>query len=249
LSVYLLGLFIVGLALLSPIDVLAAQLFSMHMIQHLLLVMIAPPLLLIANPLPFVLWGLPTPLRRRTGQGIAHLLGTDAPFRRTFRSLTAPGISWMIWVIVIVGWHDPGAYNAALHSSFIHDVEHLSFFLAGMLFWWHVTGAGPRIHKQPGLVVRIAYVLSVIPPNMLTGVVIAFAAEPIYAYSVGFLGLSVIDDQQLGGVIMWVPGSMMYIVAALILAARLLHAEQLKPPLPESKWATDETLIAPGLKK
>jgi putative membrane protein len=246
---YLLGLSIVGIALISPIDVLAGQLFYMHMIQHLLLIMIGPPLMLMANPLPFVLWGLPSPLRRQVGQGLGHLLSGGAPFRNWLRSATSPGVTWMFWVIAIIGWHDPNAYNAALQSELVHDLEHISFFLAGMLFWWHVTGAGPRIHKQHGLVGRIAYLLSVIPPNMLTGVALAFASEPVYAYSTSFLGLSVLQDQQLGGVIMWIPGSMMYIVAALILAGQLLQGEQDKPALPESNWATEKRLIAPGLEK
>jgi putative membrane protein len=248
-AVYLLGLLIIGLALISPIDVLAGQLFSMHMIQHLLLIMIGPPLMLIANPLPFILWGLPAPLRRKAGRGLSRLLAGSTPFRARLRSVTSPGVTWMFWVIAIIGWHDPNAYNAALQNDLVHDLEHISFFLAGILFWWHVTGAGPRIHKQHGLVGRIAFVLSVIPPNMLTGIALAFASEPVYGYRVSFLGLSLLEDQQLGGVIMWIPGSMMYIMAALILAGQLLQSEQNKPALPESNWATEQTLAAPGLEK
>lgn len=241
------GLVVIALALLSPIDVLGAQLFTMHMIQHLLLIMVAPPLLLVPNPMPFILWGFPPGLRRPIGRGIGRLLGSNSPFRQTLKSLTAMGLTWMLWVIIIVGWHDPAAYDAALRSELIHDIEHISFFLVGMLFWWHVTGAGPRIHKQHGLVGRIAFVLSVVPPNMATGVVIAFASKPIYAYTSGYLGLTALADQQLGAVIMWIPGSMMYMVAALILASRLLQEEQQKPALPESKWGTEEALLAPGL--
>ncbi len=249
---YLAGLVFVGLALMSPLDVLGSMLFSMHMIQHLLLIMIAPPLLLIANPMPFMLWGLPNTWRLKIGRGIARLINRNAPFRHKLRAATTPGIVWMIWLISIIGWHDPNAYNAALRSDLVHDLEHLSFFLGGMLFWWHVTGAGPRIHKQFGLIGRIAFALSAVPPNMLTGVAIAFAAEPIYTYYNNvprLMGLTVMNDQQLGGVIMWVPGSMMYIIAALVLISRLLQGEARKPALPEGQWSTDEALIAPGLEK
>jgi cytochrome c oxidase assembly factor CtaG len=246
---YWTGLLIIALALLSPIDVLSAQLFTMHMIQHLLLIMIAPPLLLLANPMPFLLWGFPPRIRRRVGIGIGRVIGSSAHSRNTVKSLTGPGLTWMIWVIVIIGWHDPAAYDAALRSEFIHDLEHISFFFVGMLFWWHVTGAGPRLHKQHGFIGRIAFVLSVIPPNMAAGVVIAFASEPIYAYTSGYLGLTALGDQQLGGVIMWIPGSMMYIVAALILASQLLQREERKPSLPESQWGTDDRLVAPGLRQ
>ena len=252
LAAYLLGLLFIGLALLSPVDALAGQLFFMHMIQHLLLIMIAPPLLLIANPLPFVLWGLPASLRRRLGRALSLALHRDSFFRRGLRSATASGAIWLFWVISLVGWHDPTAYNAALRVEWIHDLEHLSFFLASMLFWWHVTGAGPRIHRQHGLIGRIALVIAAVPPNMLVGLVLALAEEVIYTYYLDvprLWGIDVLTDQQIGGVIMWVPGSMMYLIAALILISRLLQAEENKPVLPEAEWAGEKKLAAPGMEK
>ncbi|MCA9961187.1 MAG: cytochrome c oxidase assembly protein [Chloroflexota bacterium] len=250
--VYVIGLLFIGLALMSPIDILAQQLFFMHMIQHLLLIMIAPPLLLIANPMPFMLWGLPARLRHTVGRAIGRLLHRESGSRRWLRSATAPGVIWMFWVISIIGWHDPNAYNAALRHEFVHDLEHLFFFAAGMLYWWHVTGAGPRIHKQIGLIGRIAFVLAAIPPNMALGVVLAFVSKPVYSYYTAvprLWNISVIDDQRIGGVIMWVPGSMMYIIAALLLAARLFGKEEVKPALPEANWATKENLAVPGMKQ
>jgi putative membrane protein len=119
-----------------------------------------------------------------------------------------------------------------------------------MLFWWHVFGATPHIHKRLKLGARVAYVLAAVPPTMAAGVVIAFSGEPIYTYYAGvprLWGITVMQDQMLGGFIMWVPGSMMYIIAALILIARWLQIEEQKPPLPESEWATEEAMIAPGL--
>ena len=246
------GLLFIALALLSPIDALGQQLFFMHMVQHLLLIMIAPPLLLVANPMPFVLWGLPAGWRRKVGGLFSQALHRDSGFRRWLRTLTQPGIVWMAWVIALIGWHDPGMYNAALRYEWVHDVEHLSFFIASMLLWWHLTGAGPRVHKQFGLLGRIGLVMSVVPPNMLTGVVLSFATQGYYSYyeSVPRLwGFDVLTDQQLGGVIMWVPGSMMYIIAALILIGRYLSQEDRKPQLPESEWASEKAVAAPGLKQ
>ncbi len=244
------GLFFIALALLSPIDALGQQLFFMHMVQHLLLIMIAPPLLLVANPMPFVLWGLPTGLRHRVGGLFSQALHRESGFRRTLRAATQPGIIWMVWVIALIGWHDPGMYNAALRFEWVHNVEHLTFFIASMLLWWHLTGAGPRVHKQFGLLGRIGLVISVVPPNMLTGVVLAFAESGYYSYYEAvprLWGFDVLTDQQLGGVIMWVPGSMMYIVAALILIGHYLSQEDRKPPLPEAQWASADAVVAPGL--
>lgn len=237
-----------AIALLSPIDVLGGQLLTMHMVQHLLLVMIIPPLLLLANPLPFLLWGSPPKVRL----GVSRLLSPKAKFRYYLRRTTGPGLVWLMFVIVYWGWHDPNAYNLALRSPLAHDLEHLTFFLVSMLFWWHVIGAGPRIHRPLSPVGRFAYVLTAIPPNMLAGLAIVFATGPIYSYYEAMpriWGLSVMEDQQIGGVIMWVPGSMMYIIAALILASRWLQQEERKPALPESEWASDEALAAPGLKR
>ncbi|MFQ5576215.1 MAG: cytochrome c oxidase assembly protein [Anaerolineae bacterium] len=245
LAAYLSGLVIVALALMSPIDVLGGQLFTFHMVQHLLLVMIAPPLLLLGNPFPFVLWGL----WPRARSAAASLFKPKSVFRRGLRAATTPGIVWFTFVAVYVGWHDPNAYNAALRYEWLHDAEHLSFFITGVLYWWHVVGAGPKIHRRFPLGLRIGYLLVTIPPNMLTGVAIAFASEPVYTYYTTvprILGLSVMQDQMIGGFIMWVPGSMMYIIAVLALTAGYLQAESEKPPLPESEWATDEAMIAPG---
>jgi len=252
LASYLFGLVIVAVALMSPIDVLGGQLFFMHMIQHLLLIMIAPPLLLVANPMPFILWGLPSKWRRKTGKWIAALLHRKGSFRQGLKAATGAGVIWLLWTISVIGWHDPNMYNAALRSEFIHDLEHLTFFAASMLFWWHVTGAGPRIHKQFGLIGRTAFVLAAIPPNMALGVVLAFAGGVIYSYYEAvprLWGLDPVTDQRIGGVIMWIPGSMMFIIAALVLIAQLLKAEEDKPVLNESERASDDALAAPGLKK
>jgi len=245
---YLAGISIVGIALMSPIDALASQYFYMHMIQHLLLVMIAPPLLWIANPMPVAMWGLPAALRREVG----GWLKPGATVRRAIRSLTTPGLTWIYFVVVLVGWHDPGAYDAALESDLVHDLEHITFFVTAMLFWWHLIGAAPHIHKPLSRGMRVAYSLSVVPPNMLTGVAISFATRPLYSFYAGIArggGLTIMQDQMLAGVIMWIPGTMMYMLAALVFLAQILGDEERKEPLPESEWATEENMVAPGLEK
>jgi len=248
LAAYLSALVVLGLALMSPIDVLGGQLFSMHMVQHMLMIIVAPPLLWLASPLPFAMWGLPVRARRQ----VATWLKPGSTFRRRLRALTSPGIAWMLFVVVLVGWHDPGAYQAALRNQLVHDLEHLSFFVTAMLFWWHVICAAPHIHKRLPRGARIAYILAVVPANMAVGATIAFSGQPIYPYYVGvprLWGMTVLQDQMLSGIIMWIPGSMMYILAALILISRWLGEEEQKPPLPESMWAQEENMAAPGLER
>jgi cytochrome c oxidase assembly factor CtaG len=235
---------------MSPIDVLSGQYFFMHMIQHLLIVMIAAPLLLLANPMPIMLWGLPETLRLEVGRWLRP--GTT--FRNTVRAATTPGLVWIYFVVVLVGWHDANAYDATLRYDLVHDIEHLSFFFTAILFWWHVTGAAPHIHRRLSRGLRIGYALSAVPPTALTGLAIAFASEPIYTYytTVPRLGaMTVMEDQMLGGVIMWVPGSMMYIIAALILIARAMRDEEQEEPWVETQriLSDDEAMRAPGFEE
>lgn len=247
---YIAGLLVIGFALLSPLDVLVQQLFFMHMIQHLLLIMIAPVLLLLPNPMPFVLWGLPTTARLKVGGWLNHILNKESTIGKILRKLTGPVIVWFIMIAFIIGWHDPNMYNAALRSELVHDIEHITMFTAGMLFWWTVTGAGPRLHKNLSRPAKVAFVLAAIPPNMALGAVLSFNQEPIYSYYSDMprlWGISVLDDQRLSGIIMWIPGSMMYFMAALALIFMILSGEGRKPIQKEQPWLSDEALAAPGI--
>jgi len=246
---YISGLLVIGIALMSPIEVLVQQLFFVHMIQHLLLIMVAPILLLLPNPMPFVLWGLPPSARLAVGDWLNSILNKGSPIGRALRKLTNPLVVWFIMIAFIIGWHDPIMYNAALRNELVHDIEHVTMFVAGMLFWWTVTGAGPRLHKNLSRPAKIAFVLAAIPPNMALGVVLSFAQAPIYSYYSDMprlWGISVMDDQRFSGIIMWIPGSMMYLMAALVLIAQILSGEGRKPEPIEKQWHSDEALIAPG---
>jgi cytochrome c oxidase assembly factor CtaG len=220
LASYLGGLTVLGVALMSAIDVLGGQLFFVHMIQHILLVMIVPPLLLLPNPFPFMLWGLPG-----GGRMGRWLFAPGSRFRSALRQATRPGVVWMGFVAVLWGWHDPTLYSLAQGSGWVHDVEHLTFFGAAMLLWWHVIGASPRLHGRFPPLARIGYLLATAAANMIPGVVIALADSPLYPYYQGvprLWGISVMQDQGLSGIIMWIPGTMMYLLAALIIILRTL---------------------------
>jgi cytochrome c oxidase assembly factor CtaG len=231
LAAYLGGLLLLAISLLSPIDTLSGFLFAMHMVQHLLMVMFAPPLLMVANPLPVLLWSLPDGARRQTGRLVSHAISRDTALRRALRNLLNPGLVWMIFVIVLWGWHDPNLYNAALRHQWVHDLEHITFFLTSMLLWWRITGAGPKVHQKMSLLARVGLAIAGVPPNMILGVFLAFATEPLYQFyeeMPRITGLTVLEDQALSGIIMWIPGSMMYIIAALILLFTWMRREELR---------------------
>jgi putative membrane protein len=232
LFAYWLALLAILLALLSPIDVLAGLLFYMHMIQHLLLTMIAAPLIMLANPMPFVLWGLPGRARASVGRGLSYALHRESAFRTGLRKVTTPGICLTIMVMALWTWHDPNLYNLALSSSPVHDLEHYTFFFGALLYWWHATGAAPRIHPLMSRTKRMGYMFIAIPSTFFLGVAIAFSQTVLYTHYETVprvpapIGLSVMNDQILGGIIMWVPGSMMYFIGALVILAAWLREEE-----------------------
>ena len=239
LATYWAGLLTVGLSLMSPIDVLSGQLFSMHMTQHLLLTMVAVPLLLIGNPFPVLMWGLPRKARRP----VSAVLSERSRLRRPLAIATSPGVVWLLYVSALIGWHDPALYNLALRNGFVHDLQHLSFFITTALLWWHVLGVAPRLHRSMSVGQRIVYTISVVPVNMIIGVVIAFAPSPIYSHYLDvprLLGLSVMEDQMIAGILMWIPGSEMFFWAALIVLTQIVNAEAKKPAPQDAPWLVDE---------
>lgn len=247
---YVAGLLVIGFALMSPIDVLVQQLFFVHMIQHMLLIMIAPILLLLPNPMPFLLWGLPGRARLVAGGALNRVLNKESTAGQLLRKVTSPVVVWFVMIVFIIGWHDPNMYNAALRSATVHDLEHVTMFVAGMLFWWTVIGAGPRLHKNLSRPAKVVFVIAAIPPNMALGAALAFSPEPIYSFYTHMprlWGISVLDDQRLSGIIMWIPGSMMYFMAALTLLFLILSGEGRKPAPEDQPWLSDEAMAAPGI--
>jgi cytochrome c oxidase assembly factor CtaG len=213
----------------------------MHMIQHLLIIAIAAPLLWLADPFPFSMWGLPAGLRREVGR----LLARDSLLRQLLRTISQPGVVWMTFVIILIGWHDPNMYDAALIHPVVHDIEHLTFFFAAMLYWWQVVGAAPHVRRRLSRGVRLGLLLAMVPPMAITGIVIALSTNPIYPYYTTrprLWGLSAVQDQMISGIIMWIPGSMMYILGALLLIYKMLGREEEKKPLPEAAWAGDDAM-------
>ncbi len=220
---YLAGLAMICLALLSPIDVLSSIFFTMHMTQHLLLLMMAPLFLLLANPLPAFLWGFPNRLRLRIGR----LLTRHSWFRRALWALTFMPVTWSLYVIDLWAWHYPLLYQAALRKPLIHDLEHLLFFFTALLFWWPIVNPAPRLHGVKSYGYRIVYLLAATLQNTLLGMAIAIPEKvlyPFYALVPHAKDFSPINDQALGGGIMWTSGHM-YLIPILFLLARMLAHE------------------------
>jgi putative membrane protein len=211
-------------ALVSPLDRLGALLFSAHMVQHEVLMIIAAPLLVLGRPLAAWTWAFAPPHRRLAGRATR-----STHFARAWRAITQPLAAWALHALALWIWHVPNLFEAALHSEGIHVLQHASFLATALLFWWAVLGADPR---SRGNGFAIAYLFTTMLHTGALGALLALAPAPwypSYAASTGALGLDPIGDQQLGGLVMWVPGSFAYLIGGLVVVARLLAGPAFSP--------------------
>jgi cytochrome c oxidase assembly factor CtaG/ferredoxin len=214
------GVGMVFLALGSPLDTFANLLLQAHMIQHLLLMMIAPPLLLLGNPFLPLLTGLPRPIVR---EAIRPFLRWS-PVKRFGRWLTHPKVTWILFVVMTLGWHTPPLYELTLRSPTLHIVEHACFLGSGVLFWWPVVQPWPSRPHWPEWTM-IPYLLLADVQNTVLSAFLTFADRVVYpTYNLvpQFPGLNPLSDQHAAGAIMWVPGSVVYLIPAGIIAMRFL---------------------------
>jgi putative membrane protein len=223
------GLFVVGytallLALISPLHTVGEQYFSVHMVQHLLLSLVAPPLLLLSSSMPVLLWALPAHDRATLGR----LVGQPGPIRSVLRWLTRPLVAWTLFVATQWIWHQPIAYDWALENRWAHYFEHISFFLTAILFWWPVIGA-PPLPSPLSYPMRLGYTFLAWLPNSLLGAGISLSRGPLYPFYVSAAPTSGVDpsfDQQLAGLIMWVPGDVLFVSILLLLFVAYMQHEQ-----------------------
>lgn len=223
LLAYLGGLTALGVAFLPPVATFETRFFSIHMIQHELLIEIAPSLLWLGNPILFLLWGLPGNLRNRLGR---RLLSRRSSFRRWLRLLTSPRIVLVAYIGTVVLWHLPPIYDAGIRYAWLHVLEHASLLGTALLFWWYVTGTPPHIHAAPERWLSIGYLLVAYAQNEVLGVGLTLVQQSLYAsHQTGFphpWGLSPLQDQSLGGAIMWIPGEFIYAGSIMTVLMRLL---------------------------
>jgi cytochrome c oxidase assembly factor CtaG/polyferredoxin len=218
LAAFLASLLIVFLATESPLDAFDSLFLSAHMTQHLLLMMIAPPLLLFSHPLLPILRGLPKAFVK---EGLGPFLSWK-PLKQFFGWLTAPVTAWLIFVFSMLLWHLPKLYELALASPAWHGAQHASFFWSGVLFWWPVIQPGPGKPRWPKWM-AIPYLLFADILNTALSAVFVFSGHLLYpSYAaVRASHLSALEDQSIAGLIMWVPGSIVYLVPAFVLVMGL----------------------------
>ncbi len=204
------GLLTLLVALESPLDGLSAELFAAHMVQHLALLLVAGPLLVFGAPLVPMLWAVSDASRRVLGRWLLRM-----------SRLARPGVAFTLHSVALWVWHIPSLYDAALKSRGVHVLEHVSFLGTAVVFWWAVL-YGARIGYRSGVV----YVFALALESTILGALLAFSPVAWYtghAATTPTWGMSPLDDQQVAGLIMWVPGGSIYLAAALGLFATSLR--------------------------
>jgi putative membrane protein len=209
-------------ALVSPIHAWGSMLFSVHMTQHELLMLVAAPLLVLGRPLTTFLWALPKHTRKTLGAWSK---------RRGWESIWSivshPAGAWLIHAVVLWAWHAPTLFNATVTNDFVHSLQHTSFLFSALLFWWAVIHGRRR---ALGFGFAVLYMFTTALQSGLLGALLTFAKSvwyPVYDQSRTMVwGLTPIEDQQLGGLVMWIPAALVYIFAGLAFFAGWLRESE-----------------------
>jgi putative membrane protein len=218
-AAWLAGLVAILVALVSAVDAYATDLLTVHMVQHLLLAMVAPPLLALGAPVTLVL--------RIASPQIRHRLVLPVLHSRVVRFLSSPLVAWPVFAIVMWLTHFSPLYEAALEDRTLHLAEHLVYLASGLLFWWPVVAADP-IPRRLGYGSRLAYVALQMPVNAAVGLAIYFAPAvlyPHYATIERSWGPNPLTDQQIGGVVMWGAGDLLLLAAVPAIVAAWMRAD------------------------
>jgi putative membrane protein len=216
---FLLGLLAIWVAVASPVALSDQRMLTAHMIQHLLLMTIASPMIWLGSPVPAVWSGLPRLVRNAALPVIRQRVAA-----RIVRAMTRPAFCWMAAAAALVVWHVPVIFELGMQSETWHAIEQASFLATGLLFWWPVIQPLPRESVEPRWKMLVYLFLATLPCDVLSGLLVFSdrVAYPVYLCTPQPAGFSVLEDQQCAGALMWTCVTVVYLAAGTILAMRLL---------------------------
>jgi cytochrome c oxidase assembly factor CtaG len=220
---FLAGLFLLWVALASPMDVFNGFLLTAHMLQHMVLMMVAPPLILLGAPLIPLVRGLPIFAAREFAGPFVNW----SVAQKVGNTLTNPVCALLLMGVAMFAWHTPTLYELALRSSTWHQVEHACFFLTSLIFWWPVVQPWPSKTQWPRWAM-IPYLLVADIQNTTLSAILCFSDRvlyPSYSTTPRLFGFSALEDQVAAGAIMWVMGSLAYVVPAIVIAVHCLSSK------------------------
>ncbi|HEY2003329.1 MAG TPA: cytochrome c oxidase assembly protein [Acidobacteriaceae bacterium] len=226
---FIAGWLVLAAALMPPVHTLGETLFSVHMVEHELLMTVAAPLLVLGRPLIAFLWALPQPARRDLGW-----LSRTGPVHRVWLLATSALVAWAVHALALWVWHLPALFEAALARELVHSLQHVCFLGAALLYW---TSLLHRRHDAEGRGVAVISLFATTLHSSVLGALLTLgtvAWYPLYSGRSVVWGLTAIEDQQLAGLVMWVPGGLVYMGAALALAAMWLRESETRA----RRWET-----------
>jgi putative membrane protein len=233
-AAFALGWTAMAVALLSPLDEWSETLFVAHMAQHELLMVVAAPLVAFSSPIVATLWALSPPMRARVMAGVRRPWSEAA-----WAALTAAPSVWLLHAVALWVWHLPSLYDAALENEGIHAVQHLCFFLTASLFWWTLVQGR---YGRAGYGAAVLYVFASGLQSGILGALITFSPQvlyPAYASTSASWGITPLEDQQLAGLLMWVPAGIVFVGGGLgFFAAWLRESDR------RTRFAALATLVA-----
>jgi putative membrane protein len=220
LAAFFAGIVTVWIAIGSPLEALDDVSLTVHMVQHLLLAAVAPPLLLLGAPeLPF-LRGLPRPLARGVVSPFLRLRFT----RKIGHLISNPTICWLVPTLALIGWHIPAVFELALRWDWLHKLEHASFLGAGLMFWWPVVQPWPSKPRWPEWALPLYLFAATLPCDALSGF-LTFCDRVVYSSYISaprVFGLSPLEDQECAAALMWVAVTFIFLVPAVLVTLRIL---------------------------
>lgn len=220
---FLLGVFLIWISMASPLDGLEHKLLTVHMVQHLLLMTLAPPLIWLGAPIKRLAQGLP----RRSARVIRSWFGSAA-VQRLRRAIAQPAICWLAAAGTLVGWHVPVVFMLGMRSEAWHGIEQASFFGAGLLFWWPVVQEKSMTSNRSEWSMLLYLFLATLPCDILSGFLVFCdrVVYPVYFSVSQPFGLSVLEDQQCAGALMWTCVTVVYLVVGTVFTVLLLSPDR-----------------------
>jgi len=234
-SGFIFGLFLIWVAIGSPLSALDHESLTAHMVQHLLLMTFAPPLILLGASVKTLLYGLPHRLVQVMGR-----LFQSVRVHYVLRVLTHPAICWLGAASTLVAWHIPALFALGLRSQVWHGIEQASFLGTGLLFWWPIVQPLPSSLKWPESSMLLYLFLATLPCDILSGFLVFCdrIVYPVFLISPQSFGLSALEDQQCAGALMWTCVTIVYLIAAAIVTARLFSPSSQKYAILQSQTQT-----------
>jgi putative membrane protein len=220
LAAFFTGIFLVWVAIGSPLSAIDDLSLTIHMIQHLLLMSVAPPLILLGAPQLPLLRGLPQPI----AHDIVGPILRNSLVKRLGDIVANPALCWLAATLALVGWHDPAIFELALRWNGLHEVEHASFLAAGLLFWWPVIQPWPSVGRWPRWSIPLYLFAATLPCDALSAF-LAFCNRVVYSPYVTaprLFAWSPLDDQQCAAALMWVSVTIILLVPAVIVTMQIL---------------------------